>query len=176
MRNLVTSCVVVIMVLAAGTTVHAAAIDRVNPGMSAIFKDFAEEGWVDFWWYQPEDLPNDPVEVITLNHWVFKIEIKPQATNTLTWDAWHKTNPHGEGAAPHWTGSQANAWGNNGAASTSLAHPGVPNHGDSYDIIWSWQAASNRMHVTFEGTHVPEPATICLLGLGGMFLIRKKQV
>ena len=59
--------------------------------------------------------------------------------------------------------------------SVQSAHPPLAGHYDQFVLSWAWDAANNREHLIIEAEHVPEPATLGLLIIGGLALLRRRK-
>ena len=68
--------------------------DQVINGDAGNFIDTPLQGWVDFWWYQDSQQANDPIEVIGLENWEFRVEIDQLNNDSTILYGKHTTNPH----------------------------------------------------------------------------------
>jgi len=111
----------------------------------------------DLWDHSVDHIINQDEYGNTKSHWPF--------TGTY----WDGTNATGQ------TGTNGNA----GALGTSLPETTQGNGGSTTD--WVWRQMTNDPSATHLPLYamseiiIPEPATICLLGLGGLALLRRRR-
>ncbi len=154
--------------------------DQVISGDAGNFIDTPLQGWADFWWLQDWQQANDPIEVITLENWEFSVEIDRLDGDKAIFYGKHTTNPHaGEIEAQSITyTSPSSLWQATGSLPpVESAHPPLEGHYDEFEFSWEWDAANDREHLIIEGRHIPEPATLSVLGLilGGLVLLRRRK-
>ena len=151
--------------------------DQVISGQTSGFIDMPLHGWADFWWYQDSGQTNDPVEIITLENWKFRVEIDRDNNDNTIFYGKHTTNPHaGETEAQSITYTSVSLWQQTGSLlpPRQSAHPPLEAHYDEFELSWEWDAANNREHLIIEAEHIPEPVTLALLFLSGGLVMLKR--
>ncbi len=132
---------------------------------------------MDFWWHQDRQQANDPIEVITLENWEFRVEIDQLNNDNTILYGKHTTNPHaGETEAESITHTSVSLWQATGSLPpVESAHPPLEGHYDEFEFSWQWDAANDREHLIIEGRHIPEPAVLGLLVMGGLAVLRRRS-